>query len=313
MILIISTSGDLHALCVQRELSKRAHINSSLFCIDRIVSNSIFSLSIGTADDRVVFTDADGRSFCLSDARVIWLRRLRIPDASPRPSSDTKSIGFVETEARSAVAAMINMAKPAVWISEPGATFRASDRIYQLSVANDCGFRVPATIVSQSRREVMDFAAQLRCPIVVKAVAGTHPTFLLTRFLGDPADINELAYQACPAIYQEFIPGTRHIRLNCFGDRSYAAMLETEELDWRPNLSIPISSVDVPEELHRAVRKVLDALELSMGVIDIKLTPEGEYVWLEVNPQGQFLFLDALTDLNLIERFSDYLAGAAVA
>ncbi len=61
------------------------------------------------------------------------------------------------------------------------------------------------------------------------------------------------------------------------------------------------------DALRRRVRDVLDALELEMGIIDIKLTPEDEPVWLEVNPQGQFLFLDALTDLHLTDRFADYL------
>ena len=44
-----------------------------------------------------------------------------------------------------------------------------------------------------------------------------------------------------------------------------------------------------------------------MGIVDLKLTPEGEPVWLEVNPQGQFLFLDALANLNLAEKFAAYL------
>jgi hypothetical protein len=48
-----------------------------------------------------------------------------------------------------------------------------------------------------------------------------------------------------------------------------------------------------------------------MGNIDLKITPEGECVWLEVNPQGQFLFLDALTDLQLADRFVDYLVTEA--
>jgi hypothetical protein len=111
----------------------------------------------------------------------------------------------------------------------------------------------------------------------------------------------------CPAVYQEYIPGTRHIRLNCFGDRSFAASIETSELDWRPNLNVPITSWPVPSSSHKQVRAVLDRLGLEMGIVDIKETPEGEFVWLEVNPQGQFLFLQPLADMPLDEHFADYL------
>ena len=101
--------------------------------------------------------------------------------------------------------------------------------------------------------------------------------------------------------------GNRHIRLNCFGDASYAAEIISSDLDWRPNLNVPISAFPVAPELHRSVRRVLDALGLAMGIVDLKVAPDGDVVWLEVNPQGQFLFLDGLTDLRLVDRFASYL------
>ncbi|MFE6052518.1 hypothetical protein ACFQ6N_17330 [Kitasatospora sp. NPDC056446] len=45
--------------------------------------------------------------------------------------------------------------------------------------------------------------------------------------------------------------------------------------------------------------------------MDLKLTPEGQPVWLEVNPQGQFLFLEPLTGMPLTEHFADFLLAAA--
>ena len=116
--------------------------------------------------------------------------------------------------------------------------------------------------------------------------------FLIARKVDDPASLPEEAYSVCPAIYQELIPGTRHIRLNCFGPQQIAAVIETEELDWRPNLNVPISSRSIPAYVHGQVHHVIKSLGLEMGIIDLKLTPEGEVVWLEVNPQGQFLFLE---------------------
>jgi hypothetical protein len=55
------------------------------------------------------------------------------------------------------------------------------------------------------------------------------------------------------------------------------------------------------------IRRVLDVLGLEMGIVDIKETPDGEFVWLEVNPQGQFLFLEGLTGEPLTDYFTDYL------
>jgi glutathione synthase/RimK-type ligase-like ATP-grasp enzyme len=63
--------------------------------------------------------------------------------------------------------------------------------------------------------------------------------------------------------------------------------------------------------VHDMVREALNRLGLEMGVIDLKETADGELVWLEVNPQGQFLFLEPLTKLNLADHFADYLVHAA--
>jgi D-alanine-D-alanine ligase-like ATP-grasp enzyme len=55
---------------------------------------------------------------------------------------------------------------------------------------------------------------------------------------------------------------------------------------------------------------LLDRLELPMGMIDLKLTDDGEPVFLEVNPQGQFLFLQPLTEQPLLAAFADYLSAS---
>jgi hypothetical protein len=142
--------------------------------------------------------------------------------------------------------------------------------------------------------------------VVVKAVVGAPDPLLETTRL-DPERFDDASFAAAPAIYQEYIHGSDHLRLNCFGAHSYAARIRTEYLDWRGNLNVPITSYTVSPALHSRVRNVLDLLRLEMGVVDLKLTSQGEPVWLDVNPQGQFLFLDALTDLRLAEKFAAYL------
>jgi glutathione synthase/RimK-type ligase-like ATP-grasp enzyme len=166
---------------------------------------------------------------------------------------------------------------------------------------------VPDTLVTQNRAEVTTFVDRHRGNVVVKPVVGMASRFLLTRSLEHPELIDDESYRICPAIYQEYIPGTRHIRLNCFGDRSYAACIESTTIDWRPNLDVCMSPWPVPDKVHAKVRNVLDQLGLAMGIIDIKEDPEGQLVWFEVNPQGQFLFLEPLTGLELTNHFADFL------
>jgi glutathione synthase/RimK-type ligase-like ATP-grasp enzyme len=169
------------------------------------------------------------------------------------------------------------------------------------------GFRIPETLVSQSSTEVGAFCKRHDGRVIVKPVVGAAGPILLTQLLGDVSRFDQHSFEVSPAIYQEYIPGRQHVRLNCFGDRSFAALIETDELDWRPNLNVPIHSWPVPNWLHSKVRSTLDALDLRIGIIDLKLMPTGEIVWLEVNPQGQFLFLEGIAGMPLSGHFADYL------
>lgn len=236
----------------------------------------------------------------------MWIRRLS-PTQRIAVADSIKSHELIDNDCSGAVSALFDTCFRGTWISSVSATLEASNKIYQLNVARECGFRVPHTLVSQSKSEVVEFTEHHAGMVIVKPVVGMTSRFLLTRRLERPEAISAEAFQRCPAIYQEYIPGTRHIRLNCFGDRSFAAAIDTAETDSRPNLSVPYSIWPVPDPVHARVRKVLDALHLAMGVVDLKETPSGDLVWFEVNPQGQFLFLEPLTGLKLSQHFADYL------
>ena len=310
MILVVSVADDLHANVILGKLAERGYKKSHLIASDLIASSQSISMNI-TGDGNDGFLVEGGRRISLREAKVLWLRRPRAVQHLDTSLHTEKSRELINNDCRVGLNGLITSTFRGKWISAPAATQQASDKVFQLLAASSGGFRIPATLVSQNRDEVVEFYERHGRNIVVKTLAGTNNDFLLTRQLSDPRSIAADSFNVCPAIYQENIPGSDHIRLNVFGDRSLAALIRSTKLDWRPDLRVPVTAWPVPAELHRKARGVLDNLDLEMGAIDLKITPSGELVWLEVNPQGQFLFLDALTTLNLADHFTDYLIDSA--
>jgi hypothetical protein len=76
---------------------------------------------------------------------------------------------------------------------------------------------------------------------------------------------------------------------------------------------VPVAPVELDAVTTGRLGRVLELLGLKMGVVDLKLDPIGEPVWLELNPQGQFLFVEGLTGLDLTGAFSAFLRGEALA
>ena len=197
------------------------------------------------------------------------------------------------------------------WISPPEATRYASNKQLQLRVAQRAGLRVPRTLVSQDPDTVRQFCLANDDQIIVKPVAGAQDTPLMTGFV-KPEILTDEAIRVCPAIYQEYIPGTRHLRISCFGDDLYTAMLESEALDWRYALDAHVTRFELDDKTALRIRRVLTELGLRMGMVDMKLDDAGTPVWLEVNPQGQFMFLEGMCDsLPLSRSFRDFLIAEA--
>lgn len=197
------------------------------------------------------------------------------------------------------------------WISHPTNTSRAENKLLQLEVARRAGFRVPKTLVSSDGPAIRRFAAAVKGELIIKPVRGTNSVNLFTtRVRGDQLFDDE-AIRLCPAIYQEYIRGRRHLRVQCFGDKIYAAAIDSKDLDWRGNLDVPVTPVELDEQVNAALRGVLADLGLRMGIVDLKLDENGEPVWMEINPQGQFLFVQGLCGLDLVRAFSDFIVAEA--
>jgi len=314
MITILTLHEDLHALEVRRSACRLGYRNIHIVECDRISGCSPIGILLGQRTVKGASsycTSSDGIALHLAESAAIWLRRPTAAQVETL-SLNAKEREFVNNECSAGVTSLLSTGGfRGKWVSHPEATAKACDKVFQLQVAFECGFRIPATLVSQSKAEVIEFYETCGRKIIVKPLLGVAEPFLVARMVDDPSLLSDEAYSACPAIYQEFIPGTRHVRLNCFGPIQVAALIESEDLDWRPNLNVPIYRWTIPPDVETRVQRVLQSLGLEMGIIDLKLTPDGEIVWLEVNAQGQFLFLEPFIKADLSGCLARFLIDCA--
>ena len=198
------------------------------------------------------------------------------------------------------------------WISHPVATRLAENKLLQLRAAQRAGLKIPATLVSQDPVRIRSFCAAHPGAIIKPVATPRGVEFVsaavVSRELLDSDDVLALS----PSIYQECVPGKRHLRISVVGERCDGAMIEASTLDWRMDLNVPFSSCPIDGDLQRKLRAVLGELGLVMGIFDVKITDDEEPVFLEVNSQGQFLFVEALCDIPLADRFAAFLSDQAM-
>ena len=305
-VAIVSLTDDFHALDIQQELRAHYAIECDIIESDRI---RLLTWSNAPSEWPARLLTSEHQLLDITSVDLIWWRRFTRTQKRPASVTDPAEADLINNDTRESFLGILFTRFNGAWVSRPDATQRAENKLLQLQVAELCGLRTPRTLVSQDPNEIRRFSRTAGSRMVIKAVKGTQRRGLSTVAL-NPQDLpHDESLQLAPAMYQEFIPGTKHLRVNCFGETVLAAQIDAEEVDWRYDLTVPIYPHQINNVLHDRLISVLQHLDLRMGIFDLKLDESGEPIFLEVNPQGQFLFLEGICGLKLTGAFCNFISN----
>ena len=124
-----------------------------------------------------------------------------------------------------------------------------------------------------------------------------------------------LAVRHEPVITQGVVSKAQELRVTVVGTRVFAAAtrvgrVPTAQIDWRATRDpVPFERCRLPHAVAARCVQLTRAMGLTFGAIDLILTPGGRYVFLEINPAGQFGFLPGLA-ADIADALADLLARA---
>ncbi|MBI4906996.1 MAG: hypothetical protein HY820_25440 [Acidobacteria bacterium] len=252
----------------------------------------------------------------LMEPTSIWYRRMRIPSTPERMDEGVAT--FCRNETRATILGSI-IGQEARWMSHPADVWAAEFKPYQLRLAASLGLRIPPTVITNDpaiiRARFRAFGSMVIKPTrsghVVKD--GADHAIYTSQLLESHLDELDSARWS-PSIYQALIPKRYDVRVTFVGERCFAAAIDSQtdpaaRIDWRQtdNPELPHHPIQLPGDLEAALHRLMRLLSLTFGAIDLVLTPSGEYVFLEVNPSGQWLWLDDMLHLGITDAVADWL------
>jgi hypothetical protein len=171
-------------------------------------------------------------------------------------------------------------------------------------VAGRVGLRVPQTIVSNEPTIVQEFWEGHHRDCVYKSLTPTPSPCRETRPLTE-ADLPDLhSLSLAPIIVQQRLHGA-NLRVTVMGRRQFAAiaLVDCPEavFDWRVDLKCRWEPYTLEPALSQRIQDLLIALGLHYGCVDLRFDDSGEPYFLEVNPAGQFLFIEVDTAQPIVE------------
>jgi hypothetical protein len=300
LIGIISSFSDLHASTVLGHLGE---LGADAVVLDTgLVPSRATLTSQHTSDDPwraawIEDPEGDRREYDLTSLRAVWWRRPQ-PHELHQGLTAAADRRFAYREVDAAVRGLWSCTD-ATWVNDPERDLAASRKLWQLKVAAQLGLRIPRTCATTDPIVAREFIEQERhrSGAIFKPFGGDEEAWAETRLV-EHADVQNLdQVRFAPVIFQEFIPGGIDIRATMIGRDAFAAEIRAVdtayEFDFRVDCgNAPIAPHALPSALVDRLRSLLDRLSLLYGAIDLRVAPDGDYVFLEINPAGQWLFAE---------------------
>lgn len=317
MLLIVTERGDLTADWLIRELEDR-DAPFVRFNTEDYPTKVRLSWQAGGATIQL-----RGNRYPLTEFDAIWYRR----PVAPRLSAELPE-PMQEWATRESAEALLGTWRTldALWVNHPDRNRLAESKPEQLRSASRIGFEVPATLVTNDSEEAKAFFAEQAGGVVCKPLwdgrvpVGDERKLFFTSLIDESAVSLDDLGSGLPYLFQAHIPKRYDLRVTVIGQEAFAVRIESQDeddarTDWRRGR--PGALLHAPEALPDEIAERCVALcehyGLRFGAIDLARRTDGGYSFFEINPNGQWAWLEQRTGLPLRSRLADLLFSTVVA
>lgn len=252
-----------------------------------------------------------------SEISAVWWRRPVAP-VIPVEDRSEQQAAWAAAEARAAWEGFWGSVE-AHWVNDPDANARADRKQVQLREAHRLGLSVPPTLITNASDTARAFARAHR-QVVCKALRnGIVPgrdsdRVLYTQRLDAAAfdQLDELGPE--PYLFQALIEKAADVRVTVIGDRVFACRIASQSMpetvvDWRRGRAEDLhhEPIELDEETTRQLLELTATFGLRFAAIDLAMGRDDRFVFFEINPNGQWAWIEQLTGQPLSAALADEL------
>ncbi len=328
-ILIVSQVVDPHVDAIIRNLNSRSaevvRLNTEEIPIFTPFS---FEFSDRQSCNWNIEITPNGRKVDSENIKSIWWRRPSLYGFPDDFSTQERIFAKGETDH---VLSSFWATVECFWMSNPENIRQASWKGEQLKRANAFGFDTPRTIITCDPGVARDFYKANRNKIVFKAMSDPflgagklveqNPTAepellaLGTKIINEVDEYDGFeSVKFVPCLFQAYVEKKKEYRVTIVGDKVFIAEIDSQAdertlTDWRiAQLEVPMNAVKLPKDVEERCLSFVKSYGLSYSALDLILTPDDRYIFLENNPNGQFLFVDErLPELGIADAIAERL------
>lgn len=195
------------------------------------------------------------------------------------------------------------------------------NKMYALDCAKRSGLKIPDTLITNNKEQLVNFFNKysriISKPITNNIDFEIEDKVLFANYTEEVTKedihiLNDLFY---PTLFQEYIEKKCEIRVfvlkgKCYSMAIFSQLDEQTRIDFRnyntikPNRNVPFQ---LPELIENSIIGFMKEIKQDTGSIDLIMKENNEFVFLEVNPVGQFGMVSGPCNYYIEKRIAEYL------
>jgi len=314
-VLLLTHSGDFYTVDLVSQALARRGVRPIRFNTDLFPSSIKL---VGRVGGERIFTET-GEQVSAVEVCAVWARKLWPPRMAQ--DLDDRYRAMCVGESMAALEGFLDALHDARWVNDLQCQRAAENKQRQLRLAARAGLRAPRTLVTNDPVAARQFFAETDGETVAKLLRPISVSmdavdaFVYTNRVREEDLASAETLRHCPMVFQELIPKACELRVAWVAGQIFAGAVDASgtsrgQTDWRRVAAEECrwQVAEVPAEIASGLHKLMSELGLVFGAVDLICTPTGEYVFLEVNPSGEWGMLER--DLGL--PISEAIAAALV-
>jgi MvdD family ATP-grasp ribosomal peptide maturase len=317
-ILIITHSHDNESISLVTQAIENQGGKAFRFNTDQFPTE--VELDIYYSDSEKCILTLHEQKLDLNEVSAVWYRRINIGARIPRTMDEQMRQASIQ-ESYETIQGMIASIRG--FHLDPVAVLRRADnKQLQLQVARGIGLDTPHTLTTNNPKAVKQFAKECQQGMITKMLSSfaiydeqerEQVVFTNPVSAADLEDLEGLRF--CPMTFQEKIAKALELRVIIVGKSIFTAAVDSQALeqaryDWRKQGLALLNSWQphtLPPDVAEKLLQLMAYFHLNYGAIDIILTPDNRYVFLEVNPVGEFFWLEQCPGLPISQAIAEIL------
>lgn len=316
-VLILTNKDDITVDFVVRELKQRKinyyRLNTedipSIVSINFDINNNEYKLL-----DRIKNIEIN-----LLDFDSVYFRRPSISDLSHIEGVNDSEIYYLRSELAFVLEGIYKVLRDKYWLNNVYNIREAENKIYQLEMAKDIGFNIPRAVISNNIEMVKYIKNTYDNDLIIKPIKsgnmkdGDIEKAIFTTKISEEQFDNIERIESFPIFMESNVHKIVDLRCTVVGNEVFVAEIHSQienesKIDWRRGKKVLEHREHVlPNNIKKMCIELTQKLNLNYSAIDMILDENNDYVFLEINPNGQWAWIENKLQFPISKKIVDLL------